>query len=221
MGSKIATAWEDSAFIGNGLTGALLRVNAADPSRELLLEIGRVDVWDRRAQGSEFAVNSPMFDRPRLPIGAFHLRCAGTITSGSMRISLLEGQLRGSLATTLGNVSFVMYTHQLRWITLMQWNATGGEVPDSNGEGGLQVSFVAQQGNVTRSNPPAGFKYNPLPQCVGQGEPGGAWQGAVGLCYQPLLAGPGYATAWTTSAMVGGGVGAFVTVWHTANDWPR
>ena len=60
--------WEEGAFLGNGLLGAMVFA----PEKQLLaFQLGRSDVTDHRA-GHE-----PILARPRLPIGRFEVRTAG------------------------------------------------------------------------------------------------------------------------------------------------
>ena len=214
--SRVALAWEDSAFIGNGLVGSLLRVDQRAPFTTLLLDVGRTDVWDRRVQGSPSATGSMPFDRPRLPVGILRIACAGNITAGGFRLHLHNGTISGALNTTAGTLRFVLYTHYVRLPLSVQWNATGLEVPNPvTGAGGVSISFTPTPGNSTRSSPPPSYRDNPPPTCAG-----GAWGSGVPLvCEQPLLAGAGYATALLTRPW-GAVPGAFVTVLHTANDWP-
>jgi alpha-L-fucosidase 2 len=203
-------AWEDGPWLGNGLQGSILLWDAANP-RALRLDVGRVDVWDRRAPGSAFATGSAMFDRPRLPTGVFSLNTSGVITHAYFRVHLAEGVARGRVTTTLGAVDFLLASLvPPREHHLLLFNASGGEVP--TGTSGFVINFFPQLGDSTRQNPPASYKPNPAPSCVGAGA-----GSAVRVCTQPLLAGACYATAYTTAPLAGA---AYVVVMHTANDWP-
>jgi len=210
--STIPTAWEDGLWLGNGLQGSNLLWDRANP-HALRLEVGRVDVWDRRAPGSALATGYAMFDRPRIPTGFFTLNTSGTITHAQFRYHLAEGLARGRVETTLGAVDFLLASLIApREHHLLQFNASGGEAPA--GAGGFRINFVPQLGDSTRQNPPARYKPNPAPTCAGSGT------GAdVRVCTQPLLAGAGYATAYATAPLAGV-QGGFVSVMHTANDWP-
>jgi alpha-L-fucosidase 2 len=203
-------AWEDGPWLGNGLQGSILLWDAANP-RALRLDVGRADVWDRRAPGSAFATGSAMFDRPRLPTGVFSLNTSGVITHAYFRVHLAEGVARGRVTTTLGAVDFLLASLvPPREHHLLLFNASGGEVP--TGASGFAINFIPQLGDSTRQNPPASYKPNPPPSCAGAGA-----SSAVRVCTQPLLAGAGYATAYTTAPLAGA---AYVAVMHTANDWP-
>jgi hypothetical protein len=210
--STIPTAWEDGLWLGNGLQGSNLLWDRANP-HALRLEVGRVDVWDRRAPGSALATGYAMFDRPRIPTGFFTLNTSGTITHAQFRYHLAEGLARGRVETTLGAVDFLLASLIApREHHLLQFNASGGEAPA--GAGGFRINFVPQLGDSTRQNPPARYKPNPAPTCAGSGTGADAR-----VCTQPLLAGAGYATAYATAPLAGV-QGGFVSVMHTANDWP-
>lgn len=206
----VPTAWEDGAWLGNGLQGSILMWDANNP-RAMRLDVGRADVWDRRAPGSAFATGENMFDRPRLPTGFFSLNTSGRITRAEFRVHLADGVARGRVETTLGAVDFLLASLvPPREHHLLQFNASGGEAAP----GGFAINFVPLLGDSTRPNAPASYKPNPAPSCASAGA--GA---AVRVCTQSLLAGAGYATAYTTAPLPGA-PGAFISVIHTANDWP-
>ena len=206
------TAWEDGLWLGNGLQGSILTWDTSNP-RALRLEVGRTDVWDRRAPGSAFATGSAMFDRPRIPTGIFSLNASGVITHAEFRTHLAEGVARGRVTTTLGTIDFLLASlvppHEHH---LLLFNASGGEAP--NGASGFSINFTPQLGDSTRANPPASYKPNPVPSCTGEGV-----GSAVRVCSQSLLAGAGFATAYTTAPLAGAPA-SFIAVMHTANDWP-
>ena len=230
---QLATAWEDSAFFGNGLLGGLLRNDAAAPNTTLLLDVGRTDVWDRRAPGSAHATGDAMFDRPRLPVGVVRLATVGAILGGAVRVHLHNASLTGQLNTTAGVVTFALYAHYTRLALLLAWNSSAA------GEG-LAVSFTPLPGDSTRPGPPPSYVPNPPPSCSG-GDGGGAGGGGAGggapgvagerggppllLCTQELLAGGNYATALLSTPLATGGASggpaaAGLSVLHVANDWP-
>ena len=212
--SGIAVAWEDAAWLGNGLQGLLLRGEPGQESKALRLDVGRVDVWDRRPGSGP---GGEMFDKPRLPVGYALLTFAGDIVRGGWRVALHEGVLRGSVSTTLGAVNFTLLTHATRNVHALAWEASGGEAPQAgSGEGGAVVAFFPIQGNSTRHSPPPAYLPNPPFACGG----GSGWGGAPRVCAQPLLAGAGYATALVTVPLQGAPANSYVTVLHTANDWP-
>lgn len=196
-------AWEDGAWLGNGLQGSILRFFSP---RTLRLDVGRADVWDRRAPGSAYAVNSAMFDRPRLPTGSFYLNTSGAIRGGTWRVHLSQGVLRGMLNTTAGGVTFLLASLVApREVHVLQWNESGGE-------NGL-LTFAPAAGDSTR-RPPANYVPNPPAACSGSG----AGAADPRVCAQALLACDcGYATAFTVVPFSGG----WLAVMHTANDAPR
>lgn len=225
-----ALAWEDSAFFGNGLVGGLLRVddgllnntNLSSSYRTLHLDIGRVDIWDRRAPNSTYAVNNIMFDRPRLPVGYILLTTVGNITYGNYIIHLANGTIEGFLNTTEGTVNFLLFAHHDRLAFFLQYNTTGNETPSfgttdsSSSNDGFTITFIPLPGNSTRHTPPSNYQYNPLPTCTGT-----LYNNLTNplLCTQELLAGANYATALSTMPFLST-PGNFLTVFYIANDWP-
>jgi alpha-L-fucosidase 2 len=208
------TAWEDGLWLGNGQQGSILLWDTTNP-RAMRLEVGRVDIWDRRAPGSKFATGAVMFDRPRLPVGYFSLNTSGVINHAEFRLHLSEGVARGRIETSLGSIDFLLASLvSPREHHLLQFNATGGEIPNGTSSG-FSIDFFPVLGDSTRQNPPASYLPNPAPNCTGFGNGTN-----VRVCSQSLLAGAGYATAFTTAPLVGV-PGAFVSIFHTANDWPE
>ena len=49
-----------------------------------------------------YSTGNFVVDRPRLPIGLFTLTTKGTISEGSMRLDLYNGQVHGSVKTSQG-----------------------------------------------------------------------------------------------------------------------
>ena len=212
-----AVKWEDAAFLGNGLLGALALMDGEDPSHTLRLQVGRVDVADRRAPGTPGYTGSLMFDKPRLPVGSLGLTLRGAITSGTMRIHLHNATLSGTLTSSLGAVSFTMAAHRTQLALVLAWSATGGEAGNATtGEGGAQLVFTPLPGNSTRSGD-AAYLDNPPLSCAGS-----QWGGGALVCQQPLLAGngsgAGYATALATRPVAGSELR--LTALHIAMDFP-
>lgn len=206
-------SWEDGLWLGNGLQGSILLWDTSNP-RAMRLDVGRVDVYDRRSPGSTYATGSVMFDRPRLPTGFFSLNTSGIIQHADFRLHLAEGVARGRIETSLGSIDFLLASLVApREHHLLQFNTTGGETPNATSLG-FSIEFIPMLGDSTRQNPPASYKSNPSPSCSGSG-----LGTDVRVCSQSLLAGAGYATAYST-AQLNGVDNAFVSIMHTANDWP-
>ena len=200
---RASGAWEDGAWLGNGLSGAILRWDPANP-RALRLDLGRADIWDRRAPGSAHATGNAMFDRPRLPVGYLTLNATAPILHGEWRVSLGGGALRGTLLTSAGRIDFLLAALvPPREVLVLQVNASGSEA--------LALHLVALPGSSARQSPPASYAPNPPPNCTaGEG-------GALLLCAQALLACDcGYATAVARAPLGAGWLAAI----HIANDYP-
>jgi alpha-L-fucosidase 2 len=213
---RMSGAWEDGAWLGNGLQGAILRW-VPGSSRGLRLDVNRADIWDRRSPGSTHATGNAMFDRPRLPTGYLTINTTADILHGEWRVSLGGGVLRGFLLTAAGRVDFLLASLvPPREVLVLQWNATSGSEA-------LALAFVPTPGDSTRQNPPPSYALNPPPNCTAsQG-------GALVVCHQALLACDcGYATALrvapygsgSNGSGGSGSGGAGLAVLHIANDWP-
>jgi hypothetical protein len=79
------------AFLGNGMLGTTIY---QDGPNRLRWEMGRSDVTEHRR------------DNARLPIGGLILTTVGTIQSGTMRMDLWNAEVRGTVRTDKGNITF-------------------------------------------------------------------------------------------------------------------
>ncbi|MDR1816842.1 MAG: hypothetical protein LBR07_01370 [Puniceicoccales bacterium] len=169
--------FDHGAFLGNGLLGTTIFVEG---KRALRFEIGRSDVTDHRR------------DNGRLPIGGLLLRTAGDITGGSLRTSLFNAEVTGTITTTAGEIRFRAFTHADEIALLAEFDATGGEAFSTGTGGGVSFAWDAATASVFRDESKRA-KITPNPQPVSGGDASsaaGAW------CEQGRVAGGGYATAW-------------------------
>lgn len=91
------TTWYDSAFVGNGKLGAMVKVDTDGAT--LKLDIGNSGVWDDRMPGGPGAIvpDDMSCNRPRLPIGGFLLdNFAIDGTTFKMKIGLYDAEVTGS-----------------------------------------------------------------------------------------------------------------------------
>ena len=109
MWNRLPTNWEEGAFLGNGLMGAMVFAPEAaasdEPPRTLAFQLGRTDVTDHRA-GKE-----PILARPRLPIGQLHIQTAGKLTGAQARLSLWDAEWSGTLRTDRGSIQVSSFIH--------------------------------------------------------------------------------------------------------------
>jgi hypothetical protein len=119
--TRMSERWRDGAFIGNGLTGAMIYRDATAPTAPLRFELGRTDVTaHERLAGVDWSV-------PRIPIGDLLLQPAGAVTSVVMRLDLWNAEVTGSVITDRGRLDWRAFTHYDDGVLLLEVNATGGE----------------------------------------------------------------------------------------------
>ena len=97
MWHTVPTTWYDSAFVGNGKLGAMVKVDTDGAT--LKLDIGNSGVWDDRMPGGPGAIvpDDMSCNRPRLPIGGFLLdNFAIDGTTFKMKIGLYDAEVTGS-----------------------------------------------------------------------------------------------------------------------------
>lgn len=114
----------------------------------------------------------------RLPIGYFTLTLAGEITGVDWTLDLYDAELRGTVTTTRGSLSFSALVQNDTSALLISTRPTPGEESAA-------WSFQWLRAATTRnSGKPEEYTPNPGPR-VGDG-----------FVEQPLLAGGGWTTAW-------------------------
>lgn len=181
----LTTRWEEGAFVGNGLLGAMVFMK---DSNALRFEIGRTDVVDHRKEKI-----SELIGKCRLPIGHFVLRPLGKILNNTVRVDLWNAEMRGQINTTKGNIKW-------RALTLSQTNVIVVETEPSVGESGFSWDWISEESVSSRISfpkqvAPPGYKANPQGTLTTKGE--------VNCYHQPMIAGGSYTTAWRSSATAG------------------
>jgi alpha-L-fucosidase 2 len=209
--------WNEGAFVGNGQVGMMIYATMKD--NRIDFHIGRQDVTDHRkapdkktslsVQGAEIRE-----DFPRLSIGRIVLRPSGKILSGTMRQDLWNAEIRGTIVTDLGEITFRAFTPYDRMLNVV-------EVTSTEKKSGVHVpyrwEFLRGNANAPRTqthphehdnwshyipNPPAEF-YE---------------MNGISICVQPLLAGGDFASAWVEKP--GSTEGQSVMLLSTANEVP-
>jgi hypothetical protein len=154
------------AFLGNGMLGSTIY---QDGPKRLRWEMGRSDVTEHRR------------DNARLPIGGLVLTTAGNIKESTMRMDLWNAEVRGTVSTDKGGITFrsFIHTHEMVMITDLQCD---------NGEKGAAFACEARpcvdHRNVKR------FQDPPNPPNVTKKING------MSVCIQPRFAGGEYATVF-------------------------
>ncbi len=182
---RLPRNWDEGPFLGNGMIGAMLYYDEAPAA--LRLDVGRADVQDHRTP-----MMSVGYDRARLPIGHFLLRTAGTVREPvSLRLSLHDAMLEGSIHTDRGTVSLRAYVHAEDMAIIVKMHCSPGEAGahwEWIGEEAIspRQSWGLRYNDALRTN--KNYRNNPLGRQESEGE--------EELWLQPLSAGGGTATAW-------------------------
>ncbi|MFJ8822603.1 glycosyl hydrolase family 95 catalytic domain-containing protein [Streptomyces sp. NPDC102467] len=170
----LPTDWKDGAFLGNGLLGAVVTKGAT--SRTLKVMLSHTKVQDQRGQWRAAIGYS------RLPVGYFTLTLAGEITAIDWTLDLYDAELRGSVTTSRGSVTFSLLVHNSR-DGLVAWTEP------SAGERSAAWSFTWLPAATPRE------KDKP-PEYVANPDPATGTADGTHYVEQPLIAGGGWTTAW-------------------------
>lgn len=106
------SVYQLAAWTGNGLFGVTAMVDSG--GHALRFDVARTDVYNCGTM-------------PRMSIGSVRLGFAGVVVSGTMRQVLHRGVLNGTLATSLGAVSFVAYAPAGHRAITVEWTVSGRE----------------------------------------------------------------------------------------------
>src|SRR5436190_5089333 len=109
--TRLPEKWDEGAFLGNGMMGAMAYGVAKDA---LGWELGRADVTERRPAGH------PMRARGRLPIGRLELQTAGAITGHEGRLDLWNAELAGTLSTAKGKLRYRSFLHAVEPVLVIE-----------------------------------------------------------------------------------------------------
>lgn len=114
-------SWDEGAFIGNGLMGAMIYAEEHRLKRNVLrLVMGRVDVTAKKDKDDWFL--------RRVPIGELDLEMEGFIYYGTtMRLELWNAELRAYIITTKGEVEVRAFVHSEEPVMVVEIKTTEGE----------------------------------------------------------------------------------------------
>ncbi|MCS7460881.1 hypothetical protein N0M98_12080 [Paenibacillus doosanensis] len=114
-------SWDEGAFIGNGLIGAMIYGEENARKRHVLrLVTGRTDVMASRTDATGFP--------PRVPIGELDLELEGMIYHPTrLRLDLWNAELIGSATTTRGEVRLRAFVHSEENVMAVETEASEGE----------------------------------------------------------------------------------------------
>ncbi|MGG1513981.1 glycoside hydrolase family 95-like protein [Paenibacillus oryzisoli] len=97
-------SWDEGAFIGNGVIGAMIYSEEHRDKRHVLrFVLGRTDVTAQKPGGGF---------PPRVPVGELHLELTGWYYQpSSVRIDLWNAEMRAEITTTVGTVTVRAFVH--------------------------------------------------------------------------------------------------------------
>ncbi|MEU3646382.1 Tat pathway signal sequence domain protein [Lentzea sp. NPDC034063] len=170
---KPPTRYGQAPFLGDGRLGSVVYAE----ENVVRFTVQHADVQDHRTSGgSQFGVC-------RLPVGNLKMTAAGTVTAVDWRLDLWNAELRGTVTTSLGVITFAAYVHSERSVLSLNVTATGAEKP--------VLEFVPSQAIPPRAD------FDPLPEgYVRNPGPVTAAAGRETLVTQALNAGGQTATAF-------------------------
>jgi hypothetical protein len=193
----------EAPFVGNGLLGTIVFKDNLQPNT-LRFEIGRTDVYDHRSKDLPIAHYGG-----RIPIGQLLLSTAGEIKDINLRTDLWNAEIRGTIQTTLGQISFRCFVPTGDNVIVLN-------VKTSTKEQKAIFRFRPQQAVSSRylAQPlrDKGFVYMPNPPFREETLDG------IPVVTQPLTMGDDFATAWHERKQTDSTRTIMVTV---ANRWAK
>ena len=191
----------EAPFVGNGLLGTIVFKDNLLPNT-LRFEVGRSDVYDHRSKDLPVAHYSG-----RVPIGQLLLSTTGEIKDINLRTDLWNAEIRGTITTSLGLISFQCFVPTGDNVIVLNVKTTSKEqkaICRFRPQQAVSYRYLAQplrdKGFVYMPNPP--FREETLD--------------GVPVVTQPLTMGDDFATAWHERKQTDSTRTIMVTV---ANRW--
>ncbi len=208
--------WNEGAFVGNGQVGMMVYTSLKD--NQIVFHIGRQDVTDHRKAPnlkSSLGIDSAnvMFDYPRLDIGKAVLCPAGKILSGTFRQDLWNAEIRATINTSLGTISFRAFTPYNRMLNIVEVTST-----EKNGGVAAPYQWIFKAGNPASPRAIALPNLKESKEYITNPTPVIEKKDGTTICIQSLLAGGDYATAWMEKK--GNSTGESTLFISTANEVP-
>ena len=164
--AKLPDRFDHGAFAGNGMLGTTIYQENGATVR---FAMGRSDITEHRR------------DNGRIVIGGLQLKTSGKIVGGGLRTDLWNAEVRGTVTTEAGAITFRAFVHAKEPVIVVDFSATGNESPAWHWDAAPAVGFQD-------------FKDSPSPKC----DFGKA--GEVEYCEQRRAAGGSYSAAWKIEA---------------------
>jgi alpha-L-fucosidase 2 len=147
--SKVPTTFYQSAFLGNG--GLAAAVYQTGSAKRLTWRLGDSRVRDHQGTGGT------LFGNARLPVGDLTLNTSGDVTAVSLRLSLWNAELSGTVTTTKGVLNVRTFVHGKRDVLVVAVSVkSGGETWSWK-----FTPAVARSPRLDFKPAPSGLKTNP------------------------------------------------------------
>ncbi|OLB78140.1 MAG: hypothetical protein AUI14_14315 [Actinobacteria bacterium 13_2_20CM_2_71_6] len=193
---RVPTSFYQGVFLGNGGLGAA--VYQTGSAKRLTFRLGDNRVRDHQGTGGT------LFGNARLPIGDLTLNTTGDVTAVSLRLSLWNAEVSGTVTTTSGVLSIRGYVHGKRDVLVVAVSVKSGTEK-------VSWKFTAATARSPRLDfkpAPSGLKTNPAPTV--------STSGNNGTCTQNLAGGGQTVTKWQSRTEADGKTQTLLaTVAHT------
>ncbi|UQZ83779.1 hypothetical protein SK3146_02986 [Paenibacillus konkukensis] len=112
-------SWNEGAFIGNGLMGAMMFGEEHREKRNVLrFVLSRTDITAKRPSGYS----------PRVPIGEIDLECAGWIYQPTeIKVDLWNAEIKARVVTTKGEIGLRAFVHSEKAVLVIELEPSEGE----------------------------------------------------------------------------------------------
>jgi alpha-L-fucosidase 2 len=189
---RLPMQWSEGAFVGNGQLGIMFYVDSVE--NRLVLQLGRQDVTDhRKAPDQKTSMGTKdanvMLDYPRLDVGRMFLYPTGKIESGTVNLSLWNGEITVAVKTSAGMMDLKIYTLYDHNVQIVEASSTEKAKQGTKPyRWKFQPGYPQSARTVYYPKYLQGYELNPKPVVrIGADR---------GESVQALLAGGDYATAW-------------------------
>jgi len=212
--TKLPSNWREAPWTGNGMLGSMSWVE----SDALRMQVFRGDVQAHRPVTQGFSG----FTRARLQIGSFYLKPQAKPVNCTLRLSLYDAEVAGTVAMDKGKLKIRQFTHSEDMVIVTELESVDGAAPVSlswkpassmptrRGYAKTEADFARLREQYISKYPTEVFHPNPDPVIkVING---------VNVCIQDMLGGSRHVTAWK---MIKTGEGKQRLAVSIANRWPE
>ena len=207
--TAVSDQWNQGAFIGNGMIGAMIYKDSPNVYR---WELGRCDVLAH--------FQFPMVDwaDPRVPIGDLLLTPKGTIQSETMKLDLWDAEVSGTITTDKGSLHWRSIAHADDMVMAIEVTADGTESADGvtfRPKHGVSpcMAYDRLRANLGKWGYDEQYIQDHLPP-----KPTTETVDGVAVTVQPFLTGGECATAVQSKKLADNRVITYISI---ENSWPQ